>query len=94
METPLPAVPLPMVLPVPEPEVAAVPLPELAPVPEDVLPLPIEPSQPARSAAPKSTVRVQVFIAVTSSPGGVNGPKKTDPKIGGAGAAQQPTYLQ
>src|SRR3982751_4202801 len=50
----LPPLPLPTVLPVPDPEVAAVPLPELAPVPEDVAPLPIEPSQPAKSAAPKS----------------------------------------
>jgi len=67
--TALPPVPLTIEAPVPELVLAPVPLPELAPEPEDVLPLPIEPSQPASNDTPRSTVRVQVFITVTSSPG-------------------------
>ncbi len=64
----LPAVPLPTVLPVPT--LPAVPLPELAPDPELCFPEPIDPSQPARSAAPTMIVLFQVFMTLTSVPGG------------------------
>ena len=65
---PLPAVPVPTVLPVPT--LPAVPLPELDPDPELCFPVPIEPSQPARSAAPTMIVLFQVFMTLTSVPGG------------------------
>jgi len=65
---PLPAVPVPTVLPVPT--LPAVPLPVLAPDPELCFPVPIEPSQPARSTAPTMIVLFQVFMTLTSVPGG------------------------